>query len=35
MKLVFETVSDNGILKKEKFTKQPLHHQAAWSTVYL
>lgn len=31
----FQMVSDNGILKGERFTKQPLHHQAASGNVYL
>lgn len=32
---LFKMVSDTGILKGERFTKQPLHHQAALGNVYL
>ena len=31
----FQMVSYNGILKGERFTKQPLHNQAASGNVYL
>lgn len=31
----FQMVSDNAVLKEERFTKQPLHHQAASGNVYL